>query len=432
MTCPADSPSTLTRSRFSARSLRIGAVSLILALCQGCDFLRELVSTPENSRSFYEGLILNARNGSPVAGAVIALGEETAESDTQGFFRFPNVPTGPATLRLTRSGFHSLDAQTTVFLPGRYPAGTPETFFLIPLNSLPQIRSFSAIPGTTKAVEDSVRFVLDCRDTTGEIRTITCDFGDGLSEFAQVQDSAMVLAFSHTYAVGGTYAAEVAVIDESGDTTIARTLVQISTNHRPQAVLQFPDHPFFTNRYDQIRIQPSDPDGNFDHLTIDWGDSVISYYRLPDSGWYAYKYMGVQAETSYTIIVTLTDLNQARAVYQQRVTVAPLIPPLMQHPLTVEPRTITSQDTSFVVTVIVFRAEGYVKELFWRLNVVDAQYAIWARDYLDSTTGVINGQYRLFTHTFPTADLKATNHISVKVIDAFNGESEASATFFKQ
>ena len=78
------------------------------------------------------GVISNAQNGNPIAGAIVTVGTRTATTNASGQYSIPDAPAGSVTVTSTATGFANRTDTVTVV------AGTTTTFSasLVPQGSL--------------------------------------------------------------------------------------------------------------------------------------------------------------------------------------------------------------------------------------------------------------------------------------------------------
>ncbi|RBY94250.1 radical SAM protein [Blastococcus sp. TBT05-19] len=155
---------------------------------------------------------------------------------------------------------------------------------------------------------------LDARgstDSDGSVASYAWDFGDG--------EKGTGATASHTYAAAGRYVVTLAVTDDKGTTTTAKTLVTVA----PARVNQAPTAAFTaTGRDLDVAVDGSasdDADGTVATHSWNWGDGSADATGVTATHVFA-------TAGTYTVTLTVTDDEGATATTSQEVTVTAPIP----------------------------------------------------------------------------------------------------------
>jgi len=401
-------------------TLAVAAAGLLAA---GCDYFSGLVLPMEYSSADYRVQLLDSSGVSVewVPGVTAALDAETAVSDIRGVARFSGAATGSHVLRVTSPVYVSVERTVDVRL-----GGATDTLFLR-RRTRPVVDTFYVDPDTVSAVVDTVWFTLSVYDSLWAIRSYRIEFGDSLSRAGAFSGGLVSVTTRHSYARPGSFAARATVYDENGDSASDTLVVYVVDNQRPVLSVTYPaPGVFYSGWPGEVAYSVVDPDSNFDHLVIDWGDASTREVYLADSGRHAHVYHldTVESIRSFRLTVEAFDSIGASTRHVRDVTVS-RVPPLVLGQIQFTPgKYIAAADTQVTIGANVLGTGGYVTQIVWQVNPGrpdSAQRRVYVQAY-DAVSGAVASGGTVFTHTFATANLPFepdSNHVRVTVTDSY-------------
>jgi hypothetical protein len=416
---------------------RFRAVRVSLAVCTSvllfatCDFVNKLNEPFKYSMVNLSGVVWDSAFNQPVKGARVSI-DGTAQpdsSDSKGAFTIDGVRTGEHTLTVYRAGYDGASRNLDVTLRSEpFTLGLPRT------EMAPTITEFSINTNAIKCIEDTVVFHFIAWDSSGGIDTVRIDPGMGRGVLKMTWGKTQYYiddSLKFAYDSAKTYYPKLTVIGAKGDTSKKNASVTIPSNHCPVfTLLRIAPEGFINGKWGYVEVYISDPDNDFDYLSIDWGDTAAIEIS-PDTGvhWHEYNY---SSNTFVNITIRLFDKSGAMTDTTIRTLVRSHSAPVLDNAIVFTPsQNLWPTDDSVTIEVKVLEIDGsYVSEIDWIINQDDTASVEAARVPYTPTTGAIGPYGNAFRHSFPTAKLKGTNEVDITVVDRSLFTSDVRGTFY--
>ncbi len=155
--------------------------------------------------------------------------------------------------------------------------------------------AFDYSPINPKVDEDIYFNASDSSDPDGTIETYEWDFGDNTTDTGET--------VTHRYSSSGTYAVQLTVTDDSGNTGSTTKTVTVSENQSPTAAFVYsPTNPDVGERVHFNASDSTDPDGSIESYEWDFGDgghgaNVEVNHTYSSAG-------------AYTVVLVVTDNSE--------------------------------------------------------------------------------------------------------------------------
>lgn len=400
---------------------------LFLMVCS-CNFIKDPWTPFQYSTADISGTVYDAVFKKPMPGVNVRISgtSEKAVTGADGSFLIENVRTGKFWLVFTNSLFKTDSERIQVKL-----TGNDEEYFIKRKEQPPEITSFSFSPVNPLSCDEPLTIRFSAVDSTGGISgfRLSSPAGErmqyrmGASPFS-ISDSVVFVSDS-----GGNLMVELTVTGSDGDSTVESLQITLPDNRRPVfSQVRLSQDAFISGIYSFIEVFARDPDGDFSHVVINWGDAG-TVQSTDTAGVYWHKYT-VSDDTTFQVSILLFDKYGA-----SRDTVIPVrvrfsAPVLDDNLLFVPSQYLSPEDKEVKIGVRVLEIEGWVSEIVWIINQNDPDAFLFSRANYDSLTGVIGDIGNVFVNQFPTDKLKGTNFVQISVSDRYGNRTTVVGSFF--
>lgn len=421
--------------------------ALLVASTLSCDFFTDLV-TPQELSTAEVAVVLIDTNGLDtrgIAGAQVSVGGGTAASDSTGLALIADARTGMRAVTVIHP--HYLPASDTIDVP---LDGMRDTLHLRRRPIPPIIRSITASPSKTAAIDDVIEITLALSDTAWPIHIVKFDFGDNQPRSLTYPAPWLVpseLTVSHTYDSAASFWITALVLNDNSDAARDSVQVIVSPNRRPDISVILPrgGQGFYSGDAEgsHITVGVQDPDNNLVRVAIDWGDnrgdSRWSDF-VPDTGYqdvrtHVYILPDSVSSAEYTLTVEAFDDSGAVGRYVSSVPVIRMPPLVVQSTLEFIPsENVPRSDSVLRVGARVLDTPGYITQVLWLLHPSETRQVIgkWPPPdtMADSITGAVGGSGRLFECPIDIRGFGDTNVVEVLISDSRQQNKSVRDTFY--
>ena len=406
---------------------------LVVVLLLSCHRFVDSLRPFSPSTVTVSGLVIDSISGKTIEMATVLIVNDdvTSTTDAEGYYRFRNVTTGEHEVRITATGYDTLESVLDVTLdPPQY------SYQLIRTNVPPRFDSVYVDTADQQFLNDTLTITFSANDSTGGITAVTLFCDDGLAGIEKevlfdqpvysVHDSFSLCCFP-----AGTWTASLRLIGEHHDTTVKTLTLNLSKPQKPSfALLRTGTDGFIVDKPGYLQVIVSDPDSVVTHMTIDWDDGTgeVTSYALQGTYWHVYT-----KEQPVRIAVFLHGNDGHIDSTRLELDIIKINPPRLDNNLRFLPsQYLAPHDSTVLILVRVLEIkDNLVKQIIWIVNENDPSAFAYHRDTLSvriDTAGDTIGT--TFFHEFPTAQFKGTNIVEVRVVDGDDNSSTVSGTFF--
>lgn len=394
-----------------------------------CNYVDSYFRSFENSRVTFSGNVLDSEFSVPVENVMVTLyvGDETYISTTNGVgdFLFENVITGNGKLNFKHALYQDTIANVAIHLYPDY-----SRHLLRKKNVVPDVMLITFKPDTLVACDQALEFYFAAEDSTGGIEKIIISI-DSMHIFSKSYEQYIIYdSFPYRFLSPGNYVVNMTVIGSNADTSNAAIPLLTPENRSPHIThIRTGEDGFISNEFGYYEIEIHDPDNNFSHLSIDWGDAspVERVKDTADAHWHKYN---VLIDTTFNVLVSVVDSAGASEDTLIRCDVHLPTAPILDTRVVCEPsQYLLPEDTTVTLGVNILGFEGSIAEIIWFVNRYTPVEKM-ARLRSSPEREIVGEDGGIVVYTFSTSKFKAINDVEIIVIDSNGKQSKVIGTLY--
>jgi hypothetical protein len=389
--------------------------------------VKDFFSPFDGSKVNYSGKVIDSFYNVPVESAYVHIIDQNIVllTDKNGEFSIADLGTGNHRFQINKQKYLKHDEIVSVYLNNG-----SKTWYLKRDNSFPVLYEFSMIPDSIKAIDNLCRFIISASDTSDYIEKVLIvkDTETIYSKTFKKHRAEDTIWYQFKRAGRSTIYCK--VIGNLNDTICDTLIVNVPDNHTPSfTYVNMPRNGFVANKYEYLEIGVEDPDANFSHLEITWGDGTVPFRTKDTAQALWHQYLAAN-DTLFRINIAIVDSNGAKKDTVIYTNVHMPILPIIDNQITYMPsQYLFPEDTLVTASVKVHKIEGWIAEVIWIINKNDTE-KIFERAKYTEADGQVGADGKVLSFSFSAKNLKSTNLIEVIVIDRFQQQSSVAGSFY--